>query len=366
MAAGAGTGRYAFPTVTIPAGSDVCELIGPYGDPEPLQLTNEGPLVAFNARDYAHETDLWLGDIQDSAPTIVYTASEPSSTHKVDIWSPQLASGKLYWIERVHTGSNAHTGTDSWTVRMMDTNTDQVISVARGEVATEKYVDKIRWNGQLLAASVEMPNESWLVELWNENGSVAASIPVLGTVYDLAIVGDGVLFTAGTGDPAHDSIGNMHTYYWSHGAGTANQIGTGAFNVAGCDGLATWIADPQASLDSTGNPISPRVFYATPPFSSASALSPEPSASGTIGIDEVACGSGTLLWLEQEYGSANGSDVITLWQQGWMTPLQLATPGFVAGPAINGGWVVWFAFDNDIATGWVYGMPLQAIPGWHG
>ena len=49
---------YEFTAVDIPAGSDACQGVGTYGEPQPLQLTNDGPVVAFNARDMDHEEDL--------------------------------------------------------------------------------------------------------------------------------------------------------------------------------------------------------------------------------------------------------------------------------------------------------------------
>jgi hypothetical protein len=361
VAAGARTGPYAFPTVAIPVGSKVCSSLGPIHDPELLQLTNDGSLVAFNARDYEHERDLWLGDLREGPPGIAYQAPEPSAK-KTDIWSPQLANGKLYWIERVHSGSNAQTGIDSWTVRVMNTATRQVTSVSHGDVASEKYVDEIHWNGRFIAASVELPNGSWRVEQWDERGSVTASVAVVGTVYDLAIVGEGVVFTAGVPYPEHDSIGNMRTYYWVPGAQIADQIGTGAFDVAGCDELAAWVADPEASRDSTGYPVSRRLYYAPPSFSTATALSPVPSPSGTIGIDAVACGSESLAWLEHEYGRRNDADALTVWRPGWATPLQVPTEGFLTHVAVNGDWIVWSEYNDDMTAGWLRGVPLNAMP----
>ncbi len=70
-------------------------------DPQILDLTNDGSLVAFDARDADHEADLWYGDLQKGTVAVVYQASAAEGT-RVGIWSPQLAGDHLLWVEDVY------------------------------------------------------------------------------------------------------------------------------------------------------------------------------------------------------------------------------------------------------------------------
>jgi hypothetical protein len=326
-------------------------------------------MVVYNARDFAHEEDLWIGDLRDGSVGLAYKAPETTGK-KVEIWWPQLAAGALYWIEYTHNGIDVSYPTASWIVRRMDVATARITIVAQGKMPRfggQKYPERIRWDGHRLAAVVALPDDSWRIEIWDTRGTVTAALPVPGSPYDMALLGDAVLFTAGTPYPPSDSIGKMHTYVWQISAKQATEVGSGAFQVAGCDGLAAWISDPVASRDSTGYPVLQRVFSAAPPYTSALGLSPEPSESGTSGADYVACGSGTLAWLEVDGPrGTTGWDTLTVWQPGWSGPVQIQTAGGPYGFTIKGGWLAWIEYNDEMDQGRLRGIPLSLIPGWHG
>ena len=256
---------YAVETKAIPGGADACQDVGPYGEPQPLHLTNDGPLVAYNARDLEHQTSLWLGDLRDGSVEVVYVAAEKPE-HKVDIWWPQLAGGQLFWIEYVHQGPNVLTPVTDWAVKRMDVSTRAVTLVASGRAADKGGPERIRWDGRTLAVMEwDVPKDAWQVELWDEAGKVQHTIPVSGTPYDLALVDGGVFFSVGTPYPEADTIGKMRLYRWTVGGGT-KQMGVDVYEVAGCSDLAVWIADPIASQESTGFPVTERVHASWAPF----------------------------------------------------------------------------------------------------
>jgi hypothetical protein len=359
--------NHAFMVTATPAGTDACYEVGPYGDPQPLALTNDGPIVAFSARDFAHERDLWLGDLRDASVKVAYVAPEPKGK-KVEVWSPQLAKGELYWLEYTHNGIDISYPTASWVVRRMNVGTGKVETVGHDNMPNfggKKYVERLRWDGSRLAVLVVLPNRTWRIETWDEQGRLLADLPVTGTPYDMALVGDGILFTAGTPYPPNDAIGKMRTYLW-HPGGTAAEIGADAFSVAGCDGLGGWISDPTASQESTGRPVLQRVYGTMRPYTSSIPLSPEPvETGGTSGADAIACGSNTLAWLEAD-GPAGLTDVdaLTLWQPQWSAPQQISTAGRPDRFALNGGWLVWFEYTAQSERGRLRGVPLSLIPNW--
>ncbi len=362
-----GPGRtvaYAFGTVAIPTGADACQDVGPWGEPKPLHLTNDGSLVAYNARDPEHETSLWLGDLRDGSIEVAYVAAEKPE-HKVDIWWPQLAAGQLFWIEYVHQGPNVQTPVTDWTVRRMEVSTHAVTIVAAGRMPAlggKKYPEIIRWDGHTLAAVEGIPHDKWQIELWDEAGQVQHTIPVSGTPFDVALVEGGVIFTAGTPYPAADTIGKMRLYRWTPGGGTT-RIGVDVYDVAGCSDLAAWIADPIASQESTGYPVSQRAHMARAPFEESTPLSPVPSPqTGIPGVDAVACDSGTVVWWEVEGSERTlGTDVLTVWQIGWSAPLQIETRGTGAALSARNGWIAWFEYRADYKYGRLRGVPISAF-----
>lgn len=359
---------YEFTAVPIPAGSDACQDVGTYGEPQPFRLANDGPLVAYTARDIDHEEDLWLGDLRDGPIGIVYVAPKTAG-HKADLWWPQLAGGQLFWIQYVHAGADASTAVASWSVMRMDVATHAVTTVAQDNMPAfggKKYVERIRWDGKTLALTEALPNKSWQIQLWDITGKVEATFPVTGTPYDMAITSDGVTYTAGTNFAANDAIGQMKTYVWTKATGSV-QVGTGSFDVAADGNLAVWMNDPDSSANSSGYAISPRLLAAQAPFTTSTLLSPILSNNGTTGIDAVAAGSGTAIWMEVEGPPGNTQqDVLTAWQPGWKAPLQIKTNAMTVDLSVRGGWVVWFEYDNLTDVGRLRGVPLTILPGWHG
>jgi hypothetical protein len=315
-----------------------------------------------------HEEDLWLGDLRAGPVGIAYVAPKTAG-HKADIWWPQLAGGQLFWVQNIHSGPNAGTDVTSWSVMRMDVATHAVTTVAHDNMPAyggKKSVDKIRWDGHTLALSEALPDESWQIQLWDIAGKVQATIPVKGTPYDLALTKDGVIYTAGTTFPANDAIGLMRTYAWTKATGSV-QVGTGSFAVAADGDLAVWMNDPDSSANGTGYPISPRVYAAETPFTGSTPLSPVLSNKGTNGIDAVAAGSGTAIWMEVEGPpDKTQQDVLTAWQPGWKTPIQIKTNAMTVDLSVRGGWVVWFEYDTLTDIGRLRGVPLTILPGWHG
>lgn len=355
--------HYAFQTVTIPPGDDLCQDVGSFGDPAPLQLSNDGTLVAFNARDFSHETSLWLGDLRAGPIGVAYVAPEASGK-KEEIWWPQLGAGQLFWIEYAHSGADVNTDLTKWTVRRMDLATRVVSVVAEDSmpaIGGKKYVSQIRWDGHTLAAAEELPDGSWQIELWDAAGHVQQTIPVDRVLYDLALADGGIIYSTGVSDTAHDSIGHMRLFYWTASAGST-LIGTDGFDVAGCSDLVAWQSDPGASRGSTGSPVSQRVYVASAPFVKSEPESPIPSADGDPGIDSIACGSGTVFWWEVEGGRATGRDVLTAWQRGWSAPVQIKTEGNSADISVRDGWVVWFEYDANMENGRLRASPMSVLP----
>jgi hypothetical protein len=355
--------HYPFATISIPPGADACQDVGSYGDPQPLQLTNDGPVVAFNARDFANERNLWLGDLRSGPIPLAYVAPETPGK-KVDIWWPQLAGGQLVWIEYAHSGPDVQTSVASWTVKRMDVSSKSVTAVAQDHLpgfGGKKYVDKIRWDGHTLAVGEALANDSWQIELWSLSGAVQYTIPVDDTLYDMALTDSGIIYSAGVPEPANDAIGRMRLFRWTPESGSV-QIGAGAFNVAASGSTAAWLSDPDASANSTGYPISQRVVTAQSPFTTGVPISPAPSAGGTAGVDAVACGSGFVLWMEVEGPRATGRDVLTAWHPGWSAPVQIVTDGDLVGLSVRNGWIVWFEYDSD-NNGRLRGAPTSILPG---
>jgi len=355
---------YAVETSAIPMGADACQDVGPWGEPLPLHLTNDGPLVAYNARDFEHETSLWLGDLRDGSIEVAYVAAEKPE-HKVDIWWPQLAGGQLFWIEYVHQGPNVQTATTDWAVKRMDVSARAVTLVASGrmpDLGGKKYPEKIRWDGHTLVVMEGLANDKWQIELWDEAGTVQQTISVTGVPYDLALVDRAVIFSAGTRYPEADTVGKMRLYRWTADGGT-KLIGVDVYDVSGCSDLAVWIADPIASQENTGFPVSQRAYVARAPFEESQPLSPSPSPqTGIPGVDAVECDSDTVVWWQVEGSERTlGIDVLTVWQQGWSEPIHIQTSGIGADLAARNGWIVWFEYNMDMTYGRLRGVPVSAL-----
>jgi hypothetical protein len=334
------------------------------GDPMPLWLTNDGSLVAYNARDPEHQTNLWLGNLADGSVEVAYVATEKPG-HKVDIWWPQLAGGQLLWIEYVHQGANVQTPVTDWSVKRMDVSTRQVTLIAAGrmpDLGGKKYPERIRWDGRTVAVMEGLAKDKWQIELWNEAGKVQQAIPVTGVAYDVALVDGGVIFTAGTLHPEADTVGQMRLYRWTADGGT-KQIGVDVYDVTGCSDLAAWIADPVASQHNTGFPVSQRTYAAWAPFEAPIALSPAPSEqTGIPGVDIVSCDSGTVAWLEAEGSERSlGIDILTIWRSEWPGPIQVETSGEPGDLSVKGGWIVWFEYNLDFTYGRLRGFPISAL-----
>jgi hypothetical protein len=369
-----GPGRpvtHAFEAMTIPAGADACQGVGSLGNPQPLHLTNDGPLVAYNARDFEHETSLWLGDLRDGSIEVAYVAAEDPA-HKVELLWPQLAAGQLFWIEYVHQGPNVQTPVIDWTVKGMDVSTRAVTLVASGrmpDLGGKAYPERIRWDGHALAVMEGLAKDKWQIELWDEAGKVQQAIPVSGTPWGLALVDGGLLFTAGTPNPEQYAVGDMRLYRWTPTGGT-RQVGADVYDVAGCSDLAAWISDPAASQESIPMPVTERVYVARAPFEESTPLSPIPSEETRVpGADAVACDSETVAWWEVEGGDELGSertlgiDVLTVWQPGWQTPLQIETSGSGMYLSAGGGWIVWLEYSLSGTYGRLRGVPVSALAG---
>jgi hypothetical protein len=84
-----------------------------------------------------------------------------------------------------------------------------------------------------------------------------------------------------------------------------------------------------------------------------------------MGIDGMACGSGTVAWWERENDDSAPRGVLTLWQPGWASPIQVDTEGnasyFVS---VRGNWLIWMEEDgrgDDPLQERVRGIPLSIL-----
>jgi len=357
--------QYAFPRVSIPLGSDACQDIGPFTHPKFLDLTNDGSLVAFNAADYDHQGELWFGDLATGSVKIVYQANEPAST-RVDVWWPQLAGGQLVWLEYVHEGADVYTPVKQWFVKDMDLATRQVRAVAQGFTPREggqMLVKEIRYDGWQIGMTESLAS-GWQIQIIDLAGRVHATIPTASYTFDVALVGDGVLYSTGTEDTVDGTVGLMHLWHWTPADG-ATEIGKDVFQINADGNLAAWVTDPVASQHSMGNFQVARLYEAATPYTSSQPISPVDTETGSKGIDGMACGSGTVAWWERENYKGAWSDVLTLWQPGWSSPLQVDTEGNESYRVSDrGGWLVWteeFGRDADPLLERVRGVPLAVL-----
>jgi hypothetical protein len=312
-------------------------------NPQILSLTNDGSLVAFNARDLEHERDLWYGDLRTGAVKIAYVAPETPGA-KVDIWWPQLAGGHLLWLEYVHDGEDADHPIEAWALKDMDLATGVVKVIAHDKMPSyggHMFAERIRFDGQRIGLLEAPATGNWQIEIRNLAGNVQSTIPIKGDPFDFALVSDGVLYTTGTNDPARDAVSHMHFWHWTPAAGS-REIAADVYYVNGEGNLAAWMVDPEASQLTTGAFYDQRIYAAAAPFTAGTAISPEVTANRTMGIDGMACGSGSVVWWERENDNTAPRSVLTLWQPGWSSPIQVDTEGnesyFVS---VRGGWLVW-------------------------
>ncbi len=358
---------YAFLRVSIPAGSDSCQDIGPLASPQFLSITNDGPNVAFNARDAGDSGNLWYGDLRTGSVKVVYKATEAKGA-VTDIWTPQLAAGKLLWIEDVHDGDSTSDPVKAWSLKTMDIASGTVTELAHDDMPKyggRMYADSIKFDGKRIAVLEALADGTWRIEVRDLSGTVQGYAAVPGDPYDFALTSDGLLFTSGTQDPVSGAVGHMHLWRWTVGSGT-KAIGTDSYQVNSDGGLAAWVLDPDASKNVNGWFRDQRLYAAASPFTAPKAISPVLSATGTMGLDGMAVGSGTVAWWEREsYVDQAWLDVLTLWQPGWSSPIQVDTGGsssyFVSA---NAGWLVWTEEDGRGSADQkerVRGIPLSVL-----
>ncbi len=357
--------QYAFRHIPIPLGSDSCQNIGPLANPKILSLTNDGSLVAFNARDYEHQGNLWFGDLSKGSVGVAYQAHETAS-NRADILWPQLAAGHLVWLEYVHVGPDVNTTVSQWAVRDMDLATRKVKTVAQGAAPGQggrELVTKMRFDGQHIAMAESLSN-GWRLEIVDLTGHVNFTVPTSEVPFDLALVRGGMLYSTGTDDAVHGTFGKMHLWSWTPDEGS-KEIGVDVFQINASGDLASWVTDPVASQGSTGNFQAARLYAATGVFTSGRPISPEDSESGTKGIDGAACGSNAVAWWQQENFHGAWQDVLTLWQPGWSSALQVDTEGNESyHVSLGGGWLVWseeVGRDSAPLLERIRGVPLAVL-----
>jgi hypothetical protein len=327
-----------------------------------LHLTNDGALVAFCARDAAHLRDLWFGDLRTGAVSVVYQAPANS-----EIWWPQLAAGHLVWIEYHYHGAPGSSLPVDWTVRDMDLASRAVTVVDHDRMPKQgghAYVSILRYDGERFAFGEALPDGHWQVEVRDTAGADRHSVAVSDSLYDVALVRDGVLFSSGVNEPTRDSIGKMHLDHWTLADGT-HEVAADAFEVGGAGDLAAWVVDPKASQESSGAPQVPRLYVSRAPFTAAKPLSPVPDDKPTFDISWFSVAFDTIAWWETEENNTGGRFVLTVWRDGWQAPVQLLTDGYSPRVGARGGWLVWFEEIRDEGTlalpQRIRGLPLAAL-----
>lgn len=355
--------QYAFPHVSIPAGSDACQEVGPLADPKIVFLANDGSDIAFSAIDYAHQGEIWYGDLTDKSVKVVYQASEPAS-NRVDVQRPQLADGQLVWLERVHVGPDVNTDVKSWAIKDMDLASGAVKTVMSGSAPGHggaTLVMDIRFDGGRIALAESLA-KGWQLQIVDLSGRVQSTIPSSQDIFDLGLVSDGLLYSTGIDDVQIGTIGQMHLWHWTP-AGGSKEIAPNVFQINASGTLASWVADTAASQYSIGNFQAARLYTAVAPFSGGQAVSPVDTDTGTKGIDGAACGSGTVAWWEEENLSGAWQDVLTLWQPGWSSAVQVDTGGnesyYVS---LGGGWLVWSEeLGREVVPERIRGVPISVL-----
>jgi len=186
------------------------------------------------------------------------------------------------------------------------------------------------------------------------------SVTVTDDVYDFALVGDGVLYSAGTYRYGLYGTNHMHLTYCPR-QGTCKAVAPDVYDIAASGDLVAWVADPGSSQDSDSLPGA-RLYASNAKLGAAQAISSTAASRQTQGIGGIAAGSGAVAWWEED-GDVGGRTVLTLWTPGSAAPVQLATGDGGSGASLGGGWLVWGedTGSGENLTTRVRGVPLSAI-----
>jgi hypothetical protein len=360
--------QYAFPHIAIPLGSDACQDVGPFTIPNIPYVSNDGSRVAFNATDYEEQGYVWYGDLTTDSVRIVYKAQQTAS-ERAGIESVHVVGDQLVWLETLHAGPYVSNPAKEWLVMDMNVSTSSVKVLARGLAPAyggSKLVNEIRFDGRQIAMAETIASGSQ-IELMDLTGTVRFTVSTADQPFDLALVSDGLLYSTGIANQI-GAVGHMRLWHWAPG-GSSEQIGTDVFQINAEQSLSAWVADPLSSQNTTGNFQAPRLYAATAPFTKAQPISPVDSATGTKGIDGMSCGSGTVAWWEQENWNDAWQDVLTIWQPGWSSPVQVDTEGNESyRVSVGGGWLVWeegFGRDQEPLLERIRGVPLSVLTSQH-
>lgn len=357
--------QYAFPHVSIPLGSDACQDVGPLADPQIVFLANDGSDIAFSAIDYPHQGEIWYGDLKDKAVKVVYQARQTAS-NRADVRRPQLAAGQLVWLERVHVGPDVNTDVKSWAIKDMDLASGTIKTIMSGNAPGHggtSLVTDFRFDGQRISLAQSLA-KGWQIQIADLSGHIQSTVPSPQYIFDLGLVADGLLYSTGIEDPQVGSLGHSHLWHWTS-AGGSRQIGPAVYQINSSGALASWVADPIGDQEATGYLQAARLYAALAPFTSGQAISPVDSETGTKGIDGAACGSGTVAWWEEENLSGAWQDVLTLWQPGWSSAVQVDTNGNESyHVSLGGGWLVWseeLGRENAPLLERIRGVPISVL-----
>jgi hypothetical protein len=351
---------YAFKTISIPSGSDICQDLGPFLHPHLNQLENDGPLVAFTATEEAGgREDLWYGDLRDGSVKMIYSTPKVANAD-TGLGLVQLVDGTLVWLE--FEWDVPLQSATQWWVKRMDVTNGKVQVLAHSMAPSKggaKYVSGIGFDGSQIALSETLANGKFQIELLDSEGRHLRAIPVSLEVYGFAFVPDGLIYTAGKYDDSIGAFGQMHTFHWTEASGS-QEIGADAFEVAAEDKLAAWVVDVPASQYTTGMPQAGRLFATNGDYSAATPISPVADHKPTIGIRAISVGSDHVAWWElEDDGCCGGSDGridLTVWKPGWQSPVQIETGGESYYLSVKNGWLVWFEmFGRDTER-------LRAVP----
>ena len=365
---------HAFVLEPIPAGADACANVGTGGNPSLRTLTNEGPVVAFDGivtgSDGANVWDLWLGDLRSGAVEVAYQA--PAGN---ELASPQLAGGHLLWLEWTRqtgvpqpVGGPGGPAVIEWWLKDMDIGSRQIRTVAHDRApgfGGTALASEIRFDGAHLGIAESLKTGSRIqVQDW-PSLEVVQTVSVPDYLYDFALVGDGVLYSAGTYE--YNGYGAVRTHLtYAPRTGPTRVLAQDVYFVAASGDVVAWLADPSVSAftDSATSLPGPRVYVTDSKLGSAHAISPVPDGKPTVGIQgPIAVGSGTVAWWQQDGNVVVGRDALTLWTPGASSPVQLATGEALGAFSLGGGWLAWIEDigSGDNLTTRVRAVPLSAV-----
>jgi hypothetical protein len=207
--------------------------------------------------------------------------------------------------------------------------------------------------------------KGWRIQIIDLHGKVQSTIPVSGYPFDVALVSGGVLFSTGSLNATIGAVNHMHLWYWTPQAGSA-EVAPAVFQINAEGSLASWVSDPAGSNDTGGGNLQePRLYASQSPFTLSQPLSPLVKADGSKGIDGASCGSGTVAWWEMENWAGSWQDVLTIWQPGWASPVQIDTQGNEGyRVSVHGGWLVWseeFGREALPLLERIRGMPIATL-----